>query len=424
MTYKYHSDIDETVYSQTLPNGLLVYIVPKNGFNKTYVSLTAPIGSTTTSFTLDDEAIDIPAGVAHFLEHKLFEQDGKDISEVFSEHSARVNAFTTNTRTSYLFSATDHVLFNTKTLCDFVMNPSFTTEGIKKEVGIISQEIKMYEDDSNNRLYMGLLQKMYPKDPLSLDILGTEESIHKIDKDILTKTHKAFYNPHQLLLLITGKVDVEKTFAFLEEEYKSVSPNPSLTVTAKERINTDEVLGEELAFDVLQANTLLGIKFPVFDFDQVDYIKTELSLAIFAEMMFGKGTAHYQSLLEKELINDSFGTDITLEQDYAFFLVGGNTNNIEALQSEMRKIINTCVKTSIKETHFKRILHQIVGGFVNSLNIIEYIANQFTHYKRYQVSLFDMLDIAKSISIEDIDNVKQYFANTEEYYHYSIVPKK
>lgn len=423
MKRNYHSDINETVFTDTLPNGLDVYIVPKNGFSKTYVSITAPFGSNITKYKDDGKEYSIPYGVAHFLEHKLFELDGKDISEKFSQHSARVNAYTTNNRTAYLFSSTDHLLLNIETLCDFVLHPKFTEKGIKKEVGIITQEIKMYEDDPNNRLYMGLLKNMYPTHPVSLDILGTEESINTITKDILTDTHKSFYNPHQMVLFITGKVDVEEALTFLKDKYSTKTPHNHVEVI-KEVLSVPKTpFKDSITFDVLQPNALLGIKLPVFDFNKHNYIKTELSLAIFSEIMFGKGTKTYQTLLEKELINDTFGSDITLEEDYSFMLIGGNTNNVEGLYKEVQDIIDTTISQEISPIHFKRILHQIIGGFINSLNSIEYIANQYTSYNIHHTSLFDMLEIAKSITIDDIETVKTYFTDKSTYYKYTVYPK-
>jgi predicted Zn-dependent peptidase len=423
MNRKYHEDINETVFTDTLPNGLQVYIVPKNGFNKTYVSLTAPFGSNITKYKDNGTEWTIPYGVAHFLEHKLFEIDGKDISEKFSQHSAHVNAFTTNNRTSYLFSATDHLFLNIETLCDFVLHPQFTEEGIKKEMGIITQEINMYDDDPNNRLYMGLLKNMYPTHPVSLDILGTEESINTINKDILSNTHKSFYNPHQMVLFITGKVDVEETITFLQGKYSTTTPHNKVEVLTEPLQKPTTPFKDHISFDVLQSNALLGITLPVFDFTKTNYIKKELSFAIFSEIMFGKGTKNYQTLLEKELINDTFGTDITLEEGYSFMLIGGNTNNVDELYKEIQNIIDSTITNSISPSHFKRILHQIIGGFINSLNSIEYIANQYTSYLIHHTTLFDMLEIAKSITIEDIETIKTYFTDKDNYHNFTVYPK-
>ncbi len=423
MNKTYYQDINEYVYSDTLPNGLKVYMVPKNGFNKTYVTLTAPFGSNITTFKDNEEKRDIPYGVAHFLEHKLFEINGKDISEKFSQNSARVNAYTTNSRTSYLFSATDNLLTNIKTLCDFVLHPLFTEDGIKKEVGIITQEIKMYEDDPNNQLYMGLLKNMYPNHPVSLDILGTEESINEIDKDILSSAHNSFYNPHQMILFITGKVDVEDTLEFLQHEYPDSCVNNEVVNLTESSLESDKVHNEMVEFDVLQPNALMGIKLKPFDFYKDNYIKTELTLAIFSELLFGKGTKNYQELLEKELINDTFGTDITLEEDYAFLLIGSNTFEYKEFYKTATDMIRKSIDTKIDEDDFKRILNQITGGFINSLNSIEYIANQYTKYLFHHTSLFSMLDVARSITIKDVENIKEYFKDFDDYYHYTVVPK-
>lgn len=419
-TYKYTK---ETVFHHQLKNKMNVYIVPKKDYQKTYVALTTPFGSNINHFVVDGKEEMIPAGVAHFLEHKLFERNGVDVSEEFSKNSARVNAFTTNTHTTYLFSATQNVMKNTETLLEFVLNPLFTEEGIKKEVGIITQEINMYEDDPLSKCYMGLLKLMYHNHPVSIDILGTEETIKEIDLEILTKTHEAFYHPSQMVLSITGNVNEEEMVSFLESLYKEELPKKQIEV-----INSySEQSGckkESISFNVLQDNCLMGIKCPVYDYTKINFIKQELTYAILLDLMFGKGSDYYQYLLDKEVINDTFSYDVTIETEYSHLMIGSNTSNGELFYQEIMNVIDMFIKDDINIDKFNRTLKQITGGFIHALNSVEYIANQYTKYLLHDVSLFDMLDIAKLITVDDVIALKEVLKEENRYYRYTLNPNK
>jgi insulysin len=421
MNKEYYSYTDETVYQDVLPNGLTVHIIPKKDYNKTYVSITTPFGSNITNFIVDGKEVMIPPGVAHFLEHKLFEKDGKDVSALFSKNSARVNAFTTNTRTTYLFSATNHIKTNIKTLCDFVLYPSFTDEGIEKEKGIITQEINMYEDDPSSKEYMGLLKQMYPNHPVSTDILGTVESINTINKEILTTAHNAFYQPSQMVLTIVGNVSHEELFTFLKQTYAKIEQKHIVTIIKQEFLLNNEQSSIE-HFDVLQPHAVLGIRLPAKEVD-INYIKQELIYAIFLDMVFGKGSDSYQRLLDLELINDTFYSDITLEEDYGFIMIGSNTFDYETFYLEVKESILSFFSNPIDHDKFNRILKQITGGFIHGLNSVEYIANQYTKYLLEQANLFDILDVAQSITIDDIKQLKETILDSNRQYTYTLIPK-
>ena len=206
--------INEVLYHEELKNGLNVFLLPKKGFHKSYVTFSTKLGSIMTKIQdKENNIIDLPNGIAHFLEHKLFEQDGKDVSGSFARNQASVNAFTQNGRTTYLFSCTDKLKENIDLLINFVQNPYFTDKGIEKEKGIIGAEIKMYQDDPNTIAYMGLIRNMFTKHPVRNDILGTIDTISKIDKTILEKAHITYYNPNNMVLFVTGNFEVNDIIA-------------------------------------------------------------------------------------------------------------------------------------------------------------------------------------------------------------------
>src|SRR3954466_11613071 len=205
------NQIQEEIYHEKLENGLEVFILPKKGFNKTYATFTTKYGSIDNHFMPleKSEFLKVPDGIAHFLEHKLFEKEDGDVFQQFSKQGASANAFTSFTRTAYLFSSTSNVEQNLETLMDFVQEPYFSEKTVEKEKGIIGQEITMYDDNPDWRLYFGLIQNLYRNHPVKIDIAGTIESISHITKDWLYECYNTFYHPSNMLLFITGPVDPE-----------------------------------------------------------------------------------------------------------------------------------------------------------------------------------------------------------------------
>ncbi|MBU1020178.1 MAG: insulinase family protein, partial [Firmicutes bacterium] len=255
--------IKETLYHEVLPNGLNIFMLPKTGFHKTYVTFSTSLGSITTKIAKKDGTIiDLPEGIAHFLEHKLFEQSDGDISMLFSENQASVNAFTQNNRTTYLFSCTDKLKENIKLLLEFVQNPVFTEKGIEKEKGIITQEIKMYEDDPNTVSYMGILNNMFQTHPVKIDILGTVDSISNINKEILEITHQTFYSPKQMVLFVTGNFEVDEIVSFVTKLQENVVFPEEYQLVSEDyhEISAVQESYKEIKMEITVPNLLIGIK--------------------------------------------------------------------------------------------------------------------------------------------------------------------
>lgn len=419
--------IKETMYHEVLPNGLHVFLLPKEGFHKTYVTFSTSLGSVTKSMM--DKAgniIDLPEGIAHFLEHKLFEQSDGDISMLFSKNQASVNAFTQNNRTTYLFSCTDNLKENIKLLLNFVQHPEFTDKGIEKEKGIITQEIKMYEDDPSTVSYMGVLNNMFETHAVKNDILGTVESISKINKEILKMTHQTFYSPKQMVLFVTGNFQVEDILSFVTQEQKNVSfPEEYRRVKEndQESINVKESY-KEMEMEITVPNLLIGIKQAGTDYQKENIIKKELSISILFDLLLGKSSLYYKELLQEGLVNDSFGIDITYEESYGYFLIGSETYQAKELDRKIREILRDLPSFKVNEADFYRAKKQIIGGFIHALNSLEFIANQFTKYHYTNVSLFEILEVADTITIKDIEGCKASFENENSISTFVIYPKK
>ncbi|MBN2604908.1 MAG: insulinase family protein [Bacilli bacterium] len=418
--------IKETLYHEILPNGLNVFLLPKEGFHKTYVTFSTSLGSVTTKIAKKDGTIiDLPEGIAHFLEHKLFEQNNGDISMMFSKNQANVNAFTQNNRTTYLFSCTDNLKENIKLLLDFVQKPDFTEKGIEKEKGIIKQEIKMYEDDPSTVSYMGVLNNMFEHHPVKIDILGTVESISKINKEILEITHQTFYSPKQMVLFVTGNFQVDEIFEFVSKQQENITFDENYFLVNEDFEEQNFVVEKykENQMEITVPNLLIGIKQGGTDHSTENIIKKELEVSILFDLLLGKSSANYKELLTEGLVNDTFGIDITYEDTYGYFLIGSETYLPKELEIKIRAIIQNLPNFELKIEDFNRAKKQIIGGFIHALNSLEFIANQFTKYYYTNVSLFEILEVADLITIEDIEHTKSVFENDDSISTFVIYPK-
>ncbi len=418
-TYK---TVNETMTHTVLKNGLNVYIMPKEGFHKTYVTLSTNFGSINTTVTLNDGVKPIPDGIAHFLEHKLFEQNNEDVSKQFALQQASVNAFTQTDRTTYLFSCTDNFYDNLALLLDFVFHPQFTTEGVEKEKSIIEQEIKMYLDNPNTVVYMSILKNLFKDHPVTNEILGTIDSIASINEAILEETHKAYYHPQNMMLFITGNINPEDTIAFLEEQCVSEFgkmieqqpiPKDKMVIYKKE---------EMIEKDVLVPNYLMGILLPEVQKEEI--MKTELSIGVLMDLVLGKSTEAFNQLLEDGLVNDSFGMDISCNDSYGYFMIGSESTKPKVLEDRLISILTSIDVDTIKEEDFIRTKKQTLGSYIHALNSLEFIANSFTKYYYQNNNLFNILEVSKELSIDDLREIQTLFKNKELYTCFTLNPKK
>lgn len=413
-----YNDINETIYHYKLPNGLEVYLLKKENTFKTYATLSTNFGSINT--TIKDTVL--PDGIAHFLEHKLFEQHGEDISKQFALNQASVNAYTQNNRTTYLFSCTDNYYVNLQLLLNFVFHPDFTDKGIENEKKIIEQEIKMYLDNPNTISYNGIINNLYKTHPIKKEILGTIESINTIDKEMLNKTHQTYYHPSNMLLFIAGNIDVEETITFLETNCTHTFSDPIKKEIIKEEPLELNKKTDHSFKEIMIPNHLIGIKLP--GIKNEDLMKKELALSVLIDLILGKSTQNYASLIEEGLINDSFGMEISLNESFSYILLGSETTKVEELDNKLRTILQNIDINDINEEDFLRTKKQTLGTYIHSLNSLEFIASAFTKYHYQDNSLFNILGVSRDITLSDLEDVKKYIENEELYTRYTVYPKK
>ncbi|MGE7663060.1 EF-P 5-aminopentanol modification-associated protein YfmH [Peribacillus sp. NPDC097264] len=422
------AQLKEELYHEKMENGLEVYILPKKEFNKSFATFTTKYGSVDSHFKpLNQEVFTkVPDGIAHFLEHKLFEKEDGDVFQQFSKQGASANAFTSFTRTAYLFSSTSNFERNLTTLIDFVQEPYFSEKTVEKEKGIIGQEINMYDDNPDWRLYFGTIANMYHHHPVKIDIAGTVESIADITKDMLYDCYNTFYHPSNMLLFVVGPVDVEKTMKQIRDNQngKDYREQPEIERRFEKEPDTVAKDKDILKMNVQTPKVMIGIKAnDVFQTGE-QLLKRELATNIYLEMLFGKSSSLHEGLYEEGLIDQSFSYDYTQEQGFGFALIGGDTANPEKLTKSLLEILENSKKgTGLSEESLQRTIKKKIGSYLRSLNSPEYIANQFTRYAFNEMKLFDVVAVLEKLKMEDIEQIAKDLISVERMTVCEVLPK-
>ncbi|WP_339302959.1 pitrilysin family protein [Paenibacillus sp. FSL R5-0519] len=401
-----YEHLQETLYYEVMDNGLHVYILPKPGFQKTYATFATKYGSVDNHFQVEgQEAVKVPDGIAHFLEHKMFEEPTGDIFATFASHGASANAFTSFDQTVYLFSATEDVNENIQTLVDFVQNPYFTDQNVEKEKGIIGQEIDMYADNPDWRVYFGLIEAMYQKHPVHIDIAGTVESIRTITKELLYECYNTFYHPSNMLLFVVGGVDPQEVIDMvrLNQEKKDYKPQGSIERFFEPE---PEQVGEarrESKLAVSLPKCLFGFKETDVGLTGEKLLRRDMTTQLMMDLLFGSSTRLFQKLYDEDLISDSFGHEYNSSPQYAFSAIGGDTKDPDQLLARIREEVDAIVEKGFESTDFERARKKKIGGYLRMLNSPENIAHEFTRQQFRGGDFFNMLPLYESITLEDVN---------------------
>ena len=352
--------LKEELYYEKLDNGLDVYFMPKKGFMKKFAVLATNYGSNELEFIPinENEKFRVNEGIAHFLEHKMFEQpDGGNAFDKFSKLGASANAYTNFTMTAYLFSCTDNFYESLEHLIDYVQTPYFTDENVEKEKGIIEQEIKMYSDDPDWNVYFNCLRAMYKDYPVNVDIAGTVESIYKITKDELYKCYNTFYNPGNMALFVVGDVDVNKVMESIKKSNHSNIEKLDHSIKRfypqeSKEINKKEIVAN---FPISMPMFNIGFKDDNVGIKGRELLRKEVVTEILLDMIFKRGSEVFDELYMSGLINDNFGCGFTSQVDYAFTLVGGESESPMKVKDVILKYITKYQKEGLCEEDFNRI---------------------------------------------------------------------
>lgn len=408
-----YPDVQETLYREILDNGLEVIVLPKEGFNKTYATFSTKYGSVDNVFSVGNQKpLRVPDGIAHFLEHKMFEEPEGDIFAVFASQGASANAYTTFDRTVYLFSATEQIRDNVETLINFVQKPYFTDANVEKEKGIIEQEINMYRDNADWRVYFGLIDALYHTHPVHIDIAGTVESIYQIDKETLYRCYETFYHPSNMLLFVVGGVDAKEIFDLVKANQAAKSFEPQGEI---KRYFDKEPAGVKTPRKVVQLSVslpkcMLGFKEKAVGFEGEALLRSEVTTKLMLDALIGPSSKLYQELYERNLISDSFGHEYNSSKDYAFSVIGGDTPDPDALIEGLRTGIAEAIQRGIDRSSFERSKRKKIGSYLRMLNSPESIAGEFTRYRFRDSDMFDVLSCYEACTLDEVnERLREHF---------------
>lgn len=421
-----YSAVGETVYQTVLANGLRVFLLPKNDFNETYGIISTNFGSVDTGIVSREtkQVTQYPAGIAHFLEHKLFEgPQGKDLLLEFTKLGAESNAFTSFTRTSYLFSATDNISENLQLLQELVHRADFTKESILREQDIIGQEIEMYQDNPDYRLFFGALANLYPQTPLAEDIAGTKESISEITVENLKENFSNFYHPSNMTLFVIGNFDLEQIAAEIAEQQEklvfagSSEPIEKIPVSLHPVVSTDTY-----RMEVASPKLAVGIRGTDF-VDESELYRYKITLKLLFAMMFGWTSKRFQSLYESGKMDNSLTLEVEVEKDFHFVMLTMDTQEPVGLSHQFRSAIKNFDKDpDVTEEHLDTIKSEMFGDFLHGLNSLEYIATQYEPQLLGE-NLFDLPKILQDISLNDVIKLGHRFIDQCDMTDFTIFPK-
>lgn len=420
MEKRYYETLKETLYYEKLANGLQVYLLPKAEYNKTFATFSTHYGSVDNTFVPlgESEMVTVPDGVAHFLEHKMFESPTGDVFQDFAKYGGSANAFTSHDVTTYLFSCTNELMANLELLLNFVQEPYFTPENVEKEKGIIGQEINMYEDNADWVIYQKTLEQLYPEHPVGIDIAGTIETISGITHETLYTCYNTFYHPNNMMMFVIGNFDVEVVSEFIRTNQAAKTFAPPTPIDRKIVHDTTQPMEKSLTLemDVSMPKIMIGIKNQdVFNVAPRQQLKNELAYDSMLDILFGTSSKNYDKMLADGIINDSFGYSQTNDPGVGYTLMSTDTENPDAFVAAIKAIITEFDPVSISADDVEYFKRKSMGQFIRSLNSVEFIANQFTRYAFNGMNIFEVIEIMNEINTDDIINAYHNFAQTNNW---------
>lgn len=414
MTKYEYPELDEVLYRDSLPNGLQIAVVPRRGFEKKIAYLVTGFGSIHTSFTLDGIEYTVPGGVAHYLEHKMFElPGGRDVSGEFAALGANVNAFTSYDMTAYYFSCTQEFDRALRLLLEFVSTPYFTQESVEREQGIIQQEIDMNLDSPDSVIFDRLMEIMYANHPVRVPILGTEDSIGEITPEILEICHRAFYHPSRMLLCVVGDVEPVQVRAAALEVLPDTPAPDAVKVAHWEEAPTPVAAETRCSMEVAMPTFSLAFKCPPAGVGDAA-IRQEMVADLAAEALFGESSELYLRLYEQGLIDSSFGGGFETLEDCAMLCAGGDSDHPEQVRDEICREAERLAAQGIDERAFLRMKRSALGRRIRGLDSMDGTAFRVCAYHYAGFDYFRFPEIYREITARDIQvflaqNVKQEY---------------
>lgn len=398
--------LGEETYTTTLANGLTVYICKKKGFEKKIGLFGTKYGSITNNFVdiTTNEKIKVPDGIAHFLEHKLFEKEGANALDLFSKMGVSSNAYTSFDQTVFFFETIDNFQKSIEMLVKLIKEPYFTDENVSKEQGIIAQEIGMYDDDPGFTVYFNALRAMYSKHPIRIDIAGTVESISHITKDLLYTCYNTFYSPQNMFFIVVGDVDVNSTFDLIEEninkyEKKEISNKSIQKFLVEEplQINEKQIVKE---MDIYMPLICIGYKLNVVN--EYENIKRQIICEIISDLYFSKISKFYEEKYESGVLADDISFDYEGTDNFSHVIISATSTKVDELKQDLIEYLEQIKKQEINIKEFEIIKKKKIGYNAFSADNLNSSYRRIIESALYGESLYTDIKILNEIKVEDI----------------------
>lgn len=404
--------LGETIYEYEHKTGLKVFFVRKAGYNKQTAMFGTNYGSTDSVFKVygQDKIIEVPDGIAHFLEHKLFEQEDGNMLDKFSRLGSSPNAFTSFNQTVYYFSCTDLFEENFRMLLDYVQKPWLTDENVEKEKGIIGQEIQMYKDNADWRVFFNLLDCLYVNHPVKLEIAGSIESISKINKELLYDCYYTFYTPSNMVVVVVGDIEPETVFSIVDNMITTEDKGG----VEKKYPDEPERLNKEYA------EQRLAVSMPLFNMGIKDNVRTSgyellkrrIALSIVLYHTMGRSSGLYERLYNERLINDSFRSEVSLNTGYGYLVWGGQSPDPKKTAGIISEALKELVSNGISKEGFDRVRKSQEGLFIRSLNSVDNIAREVLDSYFSGTGFFDGVKVFEELEADYANKViREVFSN-------------
>jgi predicted Zn-dependent peptidase len=401
MSVRNYPKLGEQVFRQVLSNGLTVIVVSRPGFHRKLAYFATDFGSIHRDFLWDGKRYQVPAGIAHFLEHKMFDLPDRDVSAELAKLGAHVNAFTSYDMTAYYFSCTDNFMPCLDLLLEFVSTPYFTQESVQKEFGIIDQEIGMNEDAPDTIVFEMLTEGMYQHHDIRTPILGTSDSIRQITPEILELCHKAFYTPANMVLCVVGDVDPEQVVAAAEKRLGNELRPVGQKLTTEPEDMTCPVAYKKTAMEIAMPSFQLGFKCEPIE-KGVEGIRQEILSDLAAEALFGEASRLYLELYEQGIIDTSFGGGFETVDGCSFLTCGGDSVDPESVRSAILAHARKLEQEGIPQEEFRRMKRSAMGRKIRDLDSFDSTCFRMCAYHFDEFDYFLFPQIYEEISVEEV----------------------
>ncbi|MCQ2464365.1 MAG: insulinase family protein [Oscillospiraceae bacterium] len=384
-------------------SGLDILVWEMEGYSTTEALFGTKYGSVNTRFkTADDSDFTVvPEGIAHFLEHKLFENEDCDVFELYAKTGASANAYTSFDKTCYLFSCSDNYRESLEILLGFVQEPYFTQETVDKEQGIIAQEIKMGNDNPGNRVFYNMLKCLYHSHPVKIDIAGTVESIKKIDADLLYKCYDTFYNLNNMVLVVAGNVKTDEVLEIADRKLRKCEDKGLQTVFPDE---PDSIVTDRITEKMSVGIPLFSIGFKSEPKTGYEALKTELEAFVALSVIADPASPLYSSMMDEGLINTSFATEVFSGEGYFTSVFGGESADPEAVFGRIKEEISRICREGMDRSLYENIKKYTYGSSVRELSNPESVASLMINSYFADVSPFDSLKVLSEMTYDDVMN--------------------